>query len=226
MPNLTSPDSLPYPLAGEPAAPIQENFEDLAVAAQIALAKRQRYSYVWADNAARDAQTGQVEGSEGYVLASKTDYKWTGGSWKLSLAHAEFACEAANALNNTLSFVGTPVLDAANSTSTTMAVASSNGVISITDPGLYAISTVTDFRNVAQNRQEAATGRTFLDMATANSIADLQRASIAVGEDRGSLSVGNVRVLNPASLIYFQFYRTVAATSALTRTRIRITRLG
>jgi hypothetical protein len=227
MPSLTSPDNLPYALASEPAAPMQELTEDLAVATQLALNKRQRYSYDWADDAARLAQTGMVEGSEGYVRSNKTDWKYTGGSWRLSLAHAEFtAIRTTATANSTLYLLGVFTLDATNSTSTTMAVAGTDGIIRITDPGLYSISTVTFNRNTANTAYVAQTGRGFLDMSFVSGEADIQRVSIVVGEDRGSLSAPNVRVVNPDTPVYFQAYRTVGDTTAHTRSRVRITRLG
>ncbi|MBD8466802.1 hypothetical protein IFU30_11035 [Plantibacter sp. CFBP 8798] len=227
MSALTSPDNLPYPLASEPAAPINEDIEDLAVATQLALSFRQRQSFVWVDDDARNAQAGMVQGAEGYVLSTKTQWLYDGGQWLLSLAHAEFtAIRTAATANSNLYNLGVFSLDAPNSTSTSMAIAGADGIIRIANPGLYSISTVTFFRNTANTAYVAATGRAFLDLAFVAAEADIQRVSINVGEDRGSISAGNVRVLAADTPIYFQAFRTVGDTTAHTRTRVRITRIG
>lgn len=217
MPNLTSPDSLPYPLAGEPAAPIQENFEDLAVATQIALAKRQRYSYDWADDAARLAQTGMIEGSEGFVRANKTNWTYSGGSWRLSMAHAEFTAT----LNQTSAYAGVGVfaLDAGPSTSTSMAVASTtSGRIDIVEPGLYAITaTVVWASGLPSN------GGT-LDIATsAAATTAVIRARPSGYNDLLSAAVGNYRTTAVNSPVYINGNVVPNASAA---TRVRITRLG
>lgn len=229
MSALTSPDNIPYP--NDPTTDVVNDlsnwFEDQALAVQSAFLKRQQGTYVWTDDAGRLAQTGMKQGDEGYILATKTSFVFDGGTWRLATPHAEFtAVLTASTPNNTLYNLGVFTLDAANSTSTTMAVAGASGIIKITDPGLYSISTVTFNRNTANTSYVAATGRTFLDLSFVPSEADIQRVSINVGEDRGSVSSGNVRVLNPDTNLYFQAYRVVGDTTAHTRSRVRITRIG
>jgi hypothetical protein len=227
MPVLTSPDNLPYPLPGEPAAPMQEPIEDLAVASQLALAKRQRFSYDWADDAARLAQTGMVQGSEGYVRSNKTNWLYDGGSWKLALAHAEFMTVKNSFPQTTVTKVGVFTLDAANSTSTTMAVAGTDGVIRIADPGMYAISTVSVMLfGTTGTTAQAATGRTFADMTLVSGMGDLVRTSVVINEDRVSMSLPNLRIINPDTPVYFEMFRQVTEPVGRITTRVRVSRIG
>jgi len=224
---LTSPDSIPYPAASDTVAPLNETLQGIAAATQAALSKRQQGSYIVTDAAGLAALTGMKQSDTAYVLATKTPYMFDGGTWRLATPHIEFNATQPAVLNSTLSPCGVFAIDSTNSTSTTIATPSaSSGVIKITDPGLYAISTVTQLRQVGDAGPQAATGRTFLDMAFSAGVADIQRVSIVVGEDRGSMAAPNVRVTSPDQSIFFQFFRVVADPASITKTRVRITRIA
>lgn len=230
MTALTPRDKLPYPLdANETVGDLDSWLRSLALATQVALDKRQQGTYVWVDDDARGLQTGMKQSDEGYVLATKTWYVFDGGVWRLATPHMEFSAVKGAVANSTLYTLGSFAVDVAASTSTSIATAGADGVINIVDPGLYAISTVTQLRAASNPASPtAATGRTFLDMATASGIADLQRVSIVTGEDRGSMASPNVRVTSPNQPIWFQAYRNVVGSevNGQTLTRVRITRLA
>lgn len=226
---LTSPDSIPYPAVGDTVAPLNETIQGVAVATQAALSKRQQGSYVVPDYNALLAVTGMKQSDYGYALGTKTPYLFDGGTWRLATPHMEFTATKGAVANSTLYTLGQFTIDAAASTSTTIAAAGADGIINITDPGLYAISTVTQLRAATNpNVATAATGRTFLDMATASGIADIQRVSINTGEDRGSMASPNVRVTATGQPIWFQAFRNVIASevNGATLTRVRITRIA
>lgn len=229
MPTLTTPDKLPWWGPLEPAADLDAKLKDLALATQAALAMRQQGTYVWVDQSAREAQAGMKQGDDGYQLDTKTPYRFDGGEWRLATPHIEFNATKGAVSNSTLYTLGAFALDEPQSTSKTIATAGAEGVINITDPGLYAISTVTQLRAGTNPAvPTAAVGRTFLDMAYSTGVADIQRVSINVGEDRGSMAAPNVRVTAPNQPIWFQAYRTVTGSEVggATLTRVRITRLA
>jgi len=80
----TTPDSVYFPLATDAIAPLHTVFANLASSTQTALNKRQRFTFVWANSAARTAQTGMVAGSTGYQVDTKDEYTYTGSAWNLN----------------------------------------------------------------------------------------------------------------------------------------------
>lgn len=134
----TSPDNISYPdintVQDQPAY-----MGAHASSVQAALSMRQRYTYVWANDAARAAATGMTAGSLGYQLDTKTEYKYENGSWRLATAYVEY--DTSNVTIPNATYVQPPfTLNAANSTSTTFTSYVSPGIITITDPGIYAFS--------------------------------------------------------------------------------------
>lgn len=222
MPNLTSPDNLPYPLSGEPASPIQENFEDLAVATQLALGKRQRFSYDWVDDAARIVQTGMVEGSEGFVRATKTNWTYNGGSWRLSLGHIEFtASKSIPGGNGTL--IGTLTVDPTTTTDSTLVVPVADGVIEFTNAGVYS---VTSFSVVVGG---PVTALFFLQLSTTGlpnyDTGRLTRGGLTPSDDTITMGMPNLRIEAAGARRYLTFSQQTGAARTV-NTRLRITRLG
>jgi len=85
----TSPDNISYPVTTDTWA-TQSDLANLASSVQNSFNKRERYNYVWANSAARTAETGMADGSLGYQIDTQTDYVYSGGSWRNRLSYAEF----------------------------------------------------------------------------------------------------------------------------------------
>lgn len=212
--DLTSPDKLPRWTGGDPAADLNEKFWDLATAAQAAFASRQRHTYVWVDAAARVDQAGMEQSDEGYQLDTKTPYRFDGGQWRVATPHAEFTAQ--KALNAAvLTTLGVMTFVESASTSSTIAVPTADGIITLTDPGIYA-ATATVF--LTGN----PTGPTLLDIATTiDDVGLIVRQPLPASVTRGSVTIPNFSVANPNTPLYFKGYVTPGATLT---TRVRITR--
>jgi len=182
-------------------------------------ANRERFDYVWVNASERGAQTGMAQGSRGYQTDSKSEYVYDSNAWRLQLSYAEFTATASTP-SGTLTFSGNLTLDGSKSTNSTFVVPAGNGILKIVDPGIYAISTVSNTVGVI-----GASGRSFLDLSLVASAGDTQRVSINVGEDRGSLSAPSVRITAPNQLVYFQHFFTAGATVNM-NTSVRIARIG
>lgn len=215
----TSPDSIYYPDIS--AAQNQPGYMGThATSVQVALSARQRYTYVWANATARTAQAGMTEGSVGYQLDTKTEYKYENGVWRLATPHAEFT-STTTVNNTTTTQLGTFTLDSTRSTSTNFVTPGGTGFVNIADPGIYSVSS---FSSTADGTPMS--GRSFLDLATtADDSGILQRISINVGENAGSISMPNLRTVASPTSLYFKMYQTTGASRSIP-TRIRITRLG
>lgn len=215
----TSPDSIYYPDIS--AAQNQPGYMGThATSVQVALSARQRYTYVWANATARTAQAGMTEGSVGYQLDTKTEYKYENGVWRLATPHAEFTSTRA-VPPTTLTQLGNFSLDAAASTATNIATPGGDGIIVLANAGLYAVSTLTQFNG------PSAQNRSFIDLA--NSADDsllLIRSSINNSEDKGSISLPNLNSRAAGTPLYFKLYQQSGGTLNGVTTRVRITRIG
>lgn len=136
----------------------------------------------------------------------------------LTSEHIEFTSTTGGLGNSGVYGVGALTMDASKSTSPGLAVASGGGDLTIVKPGVYAISSLTKIGAVA-------TGRTYLSLYEPGDVI-MQRMSINVNEDIGSLSIANYRVVNPNQKLLFQISRVVGNASVGTETRIRVTKLG
>jgi hypothetical protein len=219
---VTAGDSIFSPDIG--AAQNQPGYTaTMASSVQAAFNKRQRYQYVWANDAARVSQLGMSEGAQGYQIDTKTEYQYENGSWRLAAPHAEFMASANLAPGAPVKLLGAFTLDTGNSTSTTFATPDTTaGAIKLVDPGIYATSTLTQI--VAASSQ--VTGRTFLDLSTtADDSGLLVRSSINAGENYGSITMPNLRVTGSGQLLYYKAFHSAATTYEF-RTRVRITRIA
>lgn len=219
MTQSTSPDNLAL-WTLQDGASLTGPSQALGNSVQNALNKRQRYDFVWPTSAERTAQTGMVQGSRGYQVDTKSEYSYDNSAWRLALSHAEFTASVSTG-NNTLTNAGVFTIDSSKSTDTTFVTPSTSGILLVASPGIYAISTVT-----ATTSAIPMTSRAFLDLAYSSGLADIQRVSIVVGEDRGSLASPNVRVTTANQTIYFQHFINIASPPNTVSTRARITRIG
>lgn len=77
----TSPDNIAYPSTANSYNPVSD-MAALASSVQTALGKREGYTYMWADAAARTAETGMVAMSLGFQSDTKVTYMYNGTAWK------------------------------------------------------------------------------------------------------------------------------------------------
>lgn len=221
----TLPDNIYYPDIS--AAQNQPAYTGtLASSVQTALNARQRYTYVWTNAAALNAQTGMTEGSIGYRLDTKTEYQYENGAWRVATPHEEYMAANRTTPTTTLTSAGNMAVQAGDSTSLLVGTPTGlNGGITITDPGIYAISTLSSVTNPSSGGSVAVNGRSFLDVAFTTGADSLYRSSINAGEDKGSIAVPNLRLPGAGTPIYFKHYLTVPITVNVS-TLVRITRIG
>lgn len=100
----TSPDSIYYADGTTPAS-IATITAAMATSVQNALNVRETKSYVWPDEAARDAQTGMVNGQIGYQTDSETYYIYS-GSWLIwAKAPESYSPTITNFVNSSNDFI-------------------------------------------------------------------------------------------------------------------------
>lgn len=188
---------------------------------------RERFDYTWANSTERTGQTGMVQGSRGYQEDTKSEYLYDSSAWRLALPYAEYTASVSPVANSTLTLVGTFSIDSTNSTDSTMASPQTSGILRFANPGIYSISSYTKLRDSGDTTTDSVTSRTFLDLSippTFNNI--IQRMSIVVGEDSGSLSMPTLRVPSSNYDIQFVVFKNTAITTTLVKTRIRVARLA
>lgn len=220
MVDATSPDGIALWTNADPVSLVQES-QTQGATIQAALNKRERYDFVWANSSERTSQTGMVQGSRGYQIDTKSEYIYDNSAWRLAAPHIEFTTSKSNIANGTVAYVGTFAVDNPPTTDSAMATVGSDGIIVIANPGLYAISSLSTM--VAT----PATDRTFLDLALSTDDSQLiQRVSIVTGEDKGSISMPNLRITSSNVNCYFKIFRNVTTPSQPVTTRVRVTRIG
>ena len=178
---------------------------------------RERFDYTWADSTERTEQTGMVQGSRGYQEDTKSEYLYDNSAWRLALPYAEF--NASKSLADTpggANPVGVFSIDSTQSNDSTFAVPGGDGEITLTQPGIYAVSCLT-------NMGGTATSRSFMQVDLGG--VALQRLSIVVGEDYGSVSVPNCRTVSTGVIMRILLFKQTGATATVI-TRLRIARMG
>lgn len=217
----TSPDNIAGP---NPTGPQDQAAwgNALASSVQNSLNNRQRYQYVWPNDAARLNQTGMQEGSLGYQLDTKSNYIYEASRWRLSTPYVEFDTSNVSLPNAT--YVRPPFnLNSNSSTSTTFATysASEPGIITLTDPGIYAISWYYEMST-------PFSGSTFI--AISNAIAGNAGTQFyAVNPFVANVATAAVPFINfpgAGAKIYFAIYQTSGATITQNMGKLRIGRVA
>jgi hypothetical protein len=145
MTELTSPDNIAKWTLQDPTSIVQES-QTQGDSIQAALDKRQRYDYVWADSAARTAQTGMVQGSRGYQVDTKSEYLYDSSAWRLAVPYAEYT-KGVQAINSGVyTQLGGWTQVAASTTDTTFtSISATGGILTIVNPGVYSVSVVSGY---------------------------------------------------------------------------------
>lgn len=215
MPN-TTPDNIFY---SDTTTPLSLNTISSAEATSVqeALNKRQRYEFVWANAAARTAQTGMVAGSTGYQLDTKSEYVYDAGSWRLQLSYAEYLQSGTTSVLGATftNFTGLTLNGPLSSDSTFTAV--SGGNIVIAQPGIYSMSMYCTMTG-------PGTGA-FMEFT-----ADAARTQVlAIGGfilGGGNVAVPFYRTTVPNQTIYLWVFQNTGATQTVSAGALRIGRLG
>jgi len=134
----TTPDNIAYPNTTDPWA-TQSDLAATASSVQNALNKRERYEYVWANSAARTAETTMVEGSLGYQVDTQTDYVYSGGSWRNRLSYGEFTSAGVTLSSTATTNFSSINVNSGATTDPTNFTTSAN-TVTVGYAGIYAIN--------------------------------------------------------------------------------------
>jgi hypothetical protein len=223
MVNPTIPDDISRWEKGDPASLIQVS-QAIGDATQAALNKRQRFDFVWADDAERLAESFMVQGSRGFQLDTESDYIYLDSEWRLYSGHAEWTFSEVVPTNNVTPF-GTLAFDANDSTSSTLTSTSTipeTGQLKISYPGIYGVSVILETGGAISNRAFVEVSHEYDD-----DIGDaiIARTSILSGEDKGGLAVPNLWITHRDHPLFFRAYHNTGSSHTFTG-RIRVTRIG
>jgi len=217
MTNPTTPDGIPRWEISDPVSLVQVS-QALGDATQTALNKRERYDFVWANDAERIAQLAMVQGSRGYQVDTETEYLYDSRDWSPAIQHAEWTFST-SIPSGVVTGVGTMTFDSAKSTSTTMTSTTTSGgtgQIVINNPGLYAYT-------FTRGNGTASTGRAFLDLLLDQD--NLMRHNLFVNEDITTLVVPNIRCVDFQVPLFNKFYHSNGGSLTVVG-RVTVTRIG
>jgi hypothetical protein len=222
MTDPTSPDNIVRWTNSDPASLVSES-QAQGDSIQLALAKRERYTFVWANSSERNAQTGMVAGSLGYQVDTKTEYIYDSSSWRIQLPYAEFGSSDVSVATGTYVGFGSIDIDAGQSTSTTFALGSASNYITIVEPGIYSINVF------AVADTAVGSGIAFTAIGTHPNMTFDFSYQIARGpyaaDNVAMTNLGFYRVAGANQNIYF-YHRHNAGSSRTIGADIRVGRLG
>ena len=220
MVNTTSPDNIPMWQLSDAASLTQES-QTQGAAIQAAFNKRMRSTYVWPTSAERTAQTGMVQGSLGYQVDTRSEYKYNGSAWALALPYAQINGGSTVSPDSAFTAAASLTIDTSSSTDTTFVSASSNQVI-LVNPGVYSMTFVgRDVNSLGASGISQA-------MISTNSSASVAADRVAVGYFNGTILATAPLIYNTTSSnvsLYFFFYNQAGASRTF-NSLIRLARLG
>ena len=213
---LTVPDDINYPDT-DYAGGFVPAMALMATSVQDALDGRQGQTFVWDDQADRDAETGMGNGDTGYQLDTSRRYSYNGSSWVgfESRPHIEFTATSASVAASTTSSVGTLTLDATRSNVGTIGGIVANA-LTLSESGIYAI----DFSG---SIPASPTGSFFVQVSDGTSSYKIN-GTTSSGTLGGAL-VANYFAATAGVVLTFTFFHVSAANRVLT-SRIAITRIA
>lgn len=217
MTQQTTPDGITLWTTEDPAS--------LAIASQAqgasvqnALNKRQRYDYIWPTASERNAQTGMVQSSRGYQLDTKSEYIYDNSQWRLALPYAEYSTASQSVPNASYTIPSTFTINSSVSTSTTFTAPGGSGTISLTDPGVYALSWV-----IKMGGGNYTGG--FCIVTTDSAMTDFVAISPFTAGVSG-VTIPFYRTSSSNSILYFRMYQASGASVNNVTSTLRIGRLG
>jgi hypothetical protein len=138
MAEATTPDAIAKWTGSDPVSLVQES-QTQAASIQAALDKRERFDYVWADQSARTAQTGMVQGSRGYQVDTRTEYTYDNSAWRRNVMFAEYNHPTQSIPSGVVTAVTGLTINASASTDLTFTSVAA-GYIQHRDLGVYTLS--------------------------------------------------------------------------------------
>jgi hypothetical protein len=143
----TSPDNIYYADGTTPAS-LATITAAMATSVQDALLLRETHSFSWADQTARNAQTGMATGDIGYQIDNATYFRYTGSAWVIwAKAETSYSPTFTNFTASSATF--TYMITGGRAFVTGKATCASTlptGSITLTTPSGYAIA-MTNFAN-------------------------------------------------------------------------------
>jgi hypothetical protein len=142
--------------------------------------------------------------------------RYDGTVWATVVSHAEWTFASTGIPSATVWGMGTPTLDSASTTDTGITSSGAVDTITLTPPGLYAVTLTGNFG-------AATTGRGFMQIM--DGATTLARGPIPVNEDTGEAILASYRI-TAAKTLKFACYVTLASGTTTWTGRVRITRIG
>ena len=169
MTELTSPDAI-VKWTFQDGASIVQSSQAMGDSVQTAFNNRQRYDFVWANSAARDAQIQMVQGSRGYQTDTKSEYIYDNSQWRLAVSYAEYETSGQSVANNTYVAITGWSLNAPKSTDSTFTSVTGQ-ILTIQNPGVYAMSLTNNNTSGASGFSTITTDLAHLDWVSLNGYA-------------------------------------------------------
>lgn len=167
MVQATVPDAIAKWTTSD-AADIVQASQTQGDSVQLALSKRQRYDYAWANQSEQDATTSMVQGSRGYRVDTKSEYIYDNSNWRLVMPYIEFTCSSGSVAAATAATSGAFTMDTSQTTDDEFCQAISAGRIQLVNPGIYSIQ----YRG-KENASAACTGQSQLVISLDNTFASV-----------------------------------------------------
>ena len=187
MVDATSPDGIALWTNADPTSLVQES-QTQGASIQVALDKRERYDFVWANSSQRTSQTGMVQGSRGYQSDTKSEYIYDNSTWRLALPYAQVSSTSTTCAAGAFTAVNNFTIDNSLSTDITFVQATGN-TITLVSPGVYSMTFV--------GRDLSSAG-----MPGISQVMISTNSNSAVANDRVGVGYFNGTILATAPLIY------------------------
>ncbi len=203
----------------DPASLVQMS-QAMGDSIETAFSKRERYDYVWANNAERIAQTGMVQGSRGYQSDTKSEYLYDNSNWRLAASYAEYTCAVQSTANAVYTGVGSWSIVSANTTDSTFVSVSTN-VVTFVNPGIYSMSMITGIGTSGTN------GLTTISLTTTPGTAAGDRLSVGAHVvNISDVSLSLYRVPTANFPLYLYSYQNSGSAQNVVYGTLRVGRIG
>lgn len=221
MTQVTSPDGIVKWTFEDPAS-IPGASQAQGDSVQLALDKRQRYDFVWANSAGRTSQLGMVQGSRGYQSDTKSEYLYDNSTWRLAVPYALFS--GSYSMTNGAWTSTVPSIDAGVSTDTTFVTTgtATYAYLNFVNPGVYAIT----WKNTLNTNHAASLQQMTLNTTgTTNDPYAISTVIPVASLGHLYTSIGALRTSAANTRLHFMAYQASGAAQTSNYT-INVVRLG
>lgn len=219
MTQTTTPDGIVKWTNGDPASLVGES-QAQGDSIQLALSKRERYDFTWANSGERTAETGMLQGSRGYQIDTKTEYIYDNSNWRLNSSYYEGTANTGAVGTSASAGCGVITTNATNSTDTGF-VTPGTSFITIANPGVYSIQFTG--KEAGSNVCSGQTQLIIMNSATFANVADRLSNSMFSGALMSTCVLPFYRTTVSNQQVWFHFYndsgvaRTMLCTLAIGR---------